>query len=563
MISFDQSEEFLLSLGDSRRLEGDLYGALRLYRRAQAQYNKAQNDLEYLSLYADVYELSGIVDSALTCWFCYLDRVLQDEVPMRDDLVEAYEALVVCYDRKGMPNVSNYYYEKLTKIPGWSNDELGDYLADRKEETEESEERSPFNVVWPPQLADYGDVVARGLELMRRGNFADAKKELEDIPPKSKEYPQAMNLTAICCLMLGKEKKALEAALAGFGQDQNNVELLITLSTAYKAAGQREKGVEIAKKLMLRRDLETEERFKIAALLCELDLHAEAYDYCRALEAQMPYDGNLLYIEGAAAARSGNYEAAISVLDRLVLFYPDAAVARYYAQAFREGKTPEISYVYRVPEEVRKERETYLNFLFSFQEEEPSALYESSRATIDEYLLWCFDEMDGQDYRLQALAISFAFACGAEELLGRLLIDPQIDDVIKVEVARELCLKNYGANYPIVAFGVYQRAAFPKLHLGQKARKKFLEAYAECFVRFGLRSEQIAKLLPSKTEELYHTLKRKEKLGVVKDGKSIAAVIAFLSARNQRKEDLAVITMIMGGDAGEVKGILEAYYEEG
>lgn len=547
---FELNRKELLNHARKSLDRDDIMDALRWANKADRLYKDIQSDYEFQELYADIYECAGITETAIKHWFYALDSAEES------DLNEIYDALGACFEQQGDKGTAAYYYEKLVRRLDWNKDEIDNFLSDFDEP--QPERKTGFQPV-PVREADYTAELGRGVDQMRRGEFKKAKKTFSSIPKGSPQYAKAANLIAISCLMDGDTETAIAFAEEQHRDNPEDVELSVTLATAYKNGGRREEGVSLCKKLIERKDLTNDESFKVAALCCELELHEEAFSYTKKLENSMPFDGNLLYMEGAAAFNAGRIEEGIDVFERLRAVYPDAAVVDYYLSYYKNGGRALMSYLYRVPAGERKRRIAQMNDICTLEKEDAPYYYMDNYSKVRACFAWCFDEMDGQDVELQALAITVALHLDAMDFLQEILLNYEVDDAVKMEIVRTLCVQNRGRELRIVCFNLYHVLSLPKLSLGRKARKKFLEGYAICISQFGLRIEGFSEILPQKAEEFYRALEEKEGLDLVSCAETVAASLCYIGGLKQGGESLRLVSLLLGADPDEVSRVLEVY----
>lgn len=547
---FELNRKELLNRARKSLDRDDIMDALRWANKADRLYKDLQSDYEFQELYADIYESAGITETAIKHWFYALDCAEES------DLNEVYDALGACFEQQGDKGTAAYYYEKLVKRLDWSKDEIDNFLSDFDEP--QPERKTGFQPT-PVREADYTAELGRGVDQMRRGEFKKAKKTFSAIPKGSLQYPKAVNFIAISCLMDGDTGAAIAFSEEQHRENPEDIELSVTLATAYKNGGRRKEGVSICRELLERKDLTNDESFKIAALCCELELHEEAFAYTKKLENSMPFDGNLLFMEGAAAINAGRKKEGIDVFERLCAVYPDAAVVDYYLSYYKNGGEGQMSYLYRVPTRERKRRIAKMNELCTLEKEDAPYYYEDNYSKVRACFAWCFDEMDGQDVELQALAITVALHLDAMDFLQEILLNYEVDDAVKMEIVRTLCVQNRGRALRVVSFNLYHDLALPKLSLGRKARKKFLEGYAICISQFGLRIEGFSEILPQKAEELYRVLEEKEKLDLVSRAETVAASLCSIGGLKQGEESLRIVSLLLGADPDEVSRVLEVY----
>ena len=160
---------------------------------------------------------------------------------------------------------------------------------------------------------------------------------------------------------------------------------------------------------------------------------------------------------------------------------------------------------------------------------------------------------------MQAIAVTLALNADAREYLEDLLLDYQVNDVIKTEVVRNLCIRNKECSLRIVVHNTYQIVTLPTLHIGRKAHKKFMEGYALCMSHFGLRAEGLTELIPPIAGVLYGSLAEKNLLDEVDSAETVAASICSLCGLHEENDALRMLCLIVGANYDKVFRFLEVY----
>lgn len=532
---------------------GDFPSALRFACEIENTYG---GDGDIFVLIADIYENMGLHGSAINYWFKFMD--VCDE----EDLPEIYEGLAVNFLNVGNEAQSAFYYNKLIDV----DDTL---TMENKAEIVEmfsGDKKYPFRFVYPPELADYTKETKMGGLALKNGDLQGALNTLSKVEKGTKEYPVAQEMQAVAHLLSGESEKAEQICLALIQDDPNNIQAIATLSAAYVEQGRLEESKDLALRLCKLPAKTTEEKYKIATVACENDLHGVALELFLELEKELPYDGNMLYFKAVAAFKSGNEELAVRSLETLCSLYPDAAVAQYYLKSIRKymddpagAEYPDISYFYRLPQ---RERDVRLEALITLTKT-PKIEAELLGAIFEKegYFHWCFDELDGMEYDLQYLGIISAERARADDFLRNVLLDSEIKDVLKIELVRLLFLRNEDNSFGAVICNIYREVNTYKLHLGTRARGKFLSAYAAVASKFAMVADGYGERVKYESERLYEFCKEKDCWDVLAKEENIACVIYMLCGFKEIGRTLQKAVDVFGADYILVEKILEELKE--
>lgn len=478
---FDVSADRLLDLADEKMETGDQLGALRLLHKSIEMYGPAAD--EYASL-ADAYEEMGLFLLSADCWFRYLD------VCAEEDAVDGYEGLASCFYNLGNEERSAYYFSKMTHdahVTPLHNFEIGELL--RQQESG----RETFRVIWPPERADYSAEIEEGLNALRVGDFEKAEEAFLRVHPASEGYSSAMNYLAVVYLLSERADKAEELCCKLLERTPDDVSVLSTYVAVLAEQGRTEEGRAVAERLARIPTKNPDELYKIATVCCEHKLYDAAYKHFCVIENIVNYDRPLLYFKAVAAFKSGRLRESAEALGKLLDIFPTAAVARYYYREIRrymeDGKdAPEIDFFYRLPKNERDDRIKALLVLAEMHKKELKAF--CAETDISELIEWCFDEMDGQDMKLQILGATVAFRCDLPDFILDEMLSLEVSDAVKLECLRLLCEKNKSFDCNIVVGEVLRKISFDKLEVGKERRAAFVKAYARSVARFAALDEE-------------------------------------------------------------------------
>ena len=240
-------------------------------------------------------------------------------------------------------------------------------------------------------------------------------------------------------------------------------------------------------------------------------------------------------------------------------------MARYYFRAVREyaegggkGDAPFTSFFYRVPRGIREENAGTLVFLTNMTAENLQMLIR--QPYVNEVLEWAFDESDGQEPQLQAMAAEVLAAGDLQPQLWQMLLDPSVGDVIKIDALRRKCERNKDFSCGVVISDIYCHADFERLELGRKCRQKFISAYAMLFARFAVIGDVRAEDLRFAAQSIYMLLAGADKFSAVKDKESLAGAIYLTVSSSADKRKLRRIVRVLGTTEEEVSELLSAIH---
>lgn len=544
----DLSRKRLGWIADKYYNEGNYLSALKMAYRELDAFGGNGDVFVRLS---DIYEAMNLQGMAINCWFRFLDVADFDELP------DIYEGLAVNFLALGQESQSAYYYNRLIdaddNIPEETKLDIAEAFSTTK--------KDKFRFVYPPHLADYSEEIRLGSKALKSGDCKRAIDELSKVAKGSKQYLQAKEMQAVAHLLEGNADAAEAACKALLSVEPNDVRALATLAAVYLEQGRGEKSKEIALRLSEMNAEDPDELYKIGTVCCENGLHAEAYKKFCILDQKTPYDGRILYFKGVSAYKSGRIGEATAAFETLCTIYPDAEVAKYYLKelrAFKEegGAPPELIYFYHLPQEERENRCRALIQIGKCAKDEAQLF--GLLALHDGYFRWCFDEMDGNDHELQYLGLVTAIHVRADEFVREVLLDYEVADVLKLEALRLLLERNEEAEFGLVLCSIYRRVFLPRVTLGRKRRKKFLEAYAKLASKFIVIKDSYAEKICAATEALYRALEQYDSLDLVDNADDCACAIFMMTGLKELGKDPVAIAAAFDANVDRVRVLLSA-----
>ena len=518
-MQIDLSSDRLIGIAADLVEEHNYIGALKMLNK-NAERNL--NDEDSYMLYAEIFDDTGLYEKCVNGWFKYIDCTFSEE------LSEAYEGLAVAYMNLGNEHFSAYYYNKLlSDADGIDAETRGDILNSFL-----GNEPNPLKFVYPPKLADCSDIISSGIDAMRSGEYDKAIDEFEKVHEENEAYVSARNYIAMCNIICDKCDEAEQECLAVLKIKPDSVQALTTLAAVKTEQKKVEESRTLAKKLLTLNVTSNEDIYKIATVCCENKMHAEAYELFCKLEDELFYDSSVLYFKAVSAFNSGKFEESFAAFDKMLTIYPDAVTARYYYEKAREaaesGTEMELSYFYRLPQNVRESSLKLLAAFSKLKNQEAKKLF--GIADLTDCILWCFDETEGaSDSELQFLGGLCAVKAGLDGLVCDILLNAFLSDGLKVRILTLIGERNEANSFGVVICHLYKRVNFQALSIGRLKRRNFVSAYARLTAHFGIIDESYSEAFARAAENLYKRLESEGRLACAADTDALTAAIYSLS----------------------------------
>lgn len=515
----DLSDDRLIALAADLVDNHNYIGALKMLNK---NAELSGNDDDSLMLYAEIFDDMGLYEKCVNGWFKYVDEA------EFADLSDCYEGLAVSYMNLGNEHYSAYYYNKLLS----ESDEVDPEMREEILREFVSTDENPLKFSYPPSLEDCSEYIAGGIAHMKAGEYEQAIEEFEKVGEGNPKYLAARNYVAMCKIISDRCDEAEQECLNVLEKYPDDVQALTTLAAVKTEAGKREEALDLAKKLLSLELTDPESIYKIATVCCENKLHAEAYGLFKRLTGELQYDLNIMYFKAVSAFNSGKYEESFDAFDELCTIYPEAVTARYcYRQAKgmkESGEISELSYFYRLPNEVR---ESSLKLLAAYMRLSGAAAKKlAGEVDLTDCIRWCFDEIEGfGGSELQLLAAQVAVKAGLDEVVRDILLDAFVDDRLKLDVLTSLAERNEFGCFGVVVCHVYRRITMTSLDIGRLKRKYFVQAYARLVAHFSVLDDEYGVEFAAAAERLYQKLFKEGRLEAAENVEVLTAAIYCLS----------------------------------
>lgn len=543
-IKFDISEERLLDIANTKFKDGNLRATLRLLHKKIELYGA---DTETLARLADCYEVLELFEQATEYWMHYLDICDIDEE------YEAFEGLMVCMLKLNNEKASSYYN---TRVANLMDSNLTSKLQDEILEHEYLQKRSKISVVWPRESQDFSEELAKGVKLLKAGHIHKAKEVFNAIPEGSSYQLTALNYLTVASLLDGYLDIAEENCKKALNIDAKNVVALTNYAAILHEQNKHDESKEITKELLQVHTDEKEELYKIAIICCENGFYAEAFDRFQKLEENGELDHILLNFKAVSAFMCNKIDASLYELSKLIDYYPNAYVARYFYEQiseYKKGKIEKanINFYYKLPE---PEREQRLDLLLSILEKKDDSEFSLSENQFQKLFYWPFDENSEVTGQLQMIAIAVASKLKKFDALKQLLYKMKINDEYKIEILRQMALHNQPFEVGVNANGIFTKVYFQPLKIAKKRKKYFIQAQALLFSRFAILG-QYSILFNNTLQSIYKNLASNDNLELIDNAKDLACV-AFITCLKANKEQVNRHIQFFDADAEKVNKIL-------
>jgi len=502
-------------------------------------------DEDSLMLYAEIYDDLGLCEMCINGWFRYLDEASPDS-----PLSECYEGLAVNYMNIDKPQYSAFYYNKLLFESRDIDEEtraqiLKDFLT---------EEENPLKFVWPPKLADCSETIKEGILKLREGDYEKAEEIFGQVHEDNPRYAEARNYVAMCKIILDKHAEAEEECLNILKKFPQNVQAMSTLTAVKCETGETKEALELTDRLLKIKTDNQDEIFKIVTVCAENKMHAEAYRQILKLYGEIAHEKPVMFFKAVSAYNCGKIAESLNAFDDLVTLYPDAVTARYYYDKVRGGECEkELTYYYRLPQELREKALKYISDYIKLSPREAKS-FEGFFELYD-CIKWCLDEC-GNDDEIKMLAAQVSVRAGFDDIVRNILLDAFCNDALKIETLMRLARRNEDNDFGLTIYHIYKCVPTHKLEIGRLKRKIFVEAYAGLLAHFGILDEDNGDSLAHATEYVYEKLCAEGRLNEVKKQDVLSAAIYALSGVDERNVTGTDICKFFGVKRSDVYNLI-------
>ncbi len=495
------------------------------------------NDENTYFLYAEIFDELDLEEKAIHYLYNSLDYLGDAEYAADQDPSECYKGLAVCYMELGDRKACSYYYRLYLSCEREQSDTDDDSMDDVEDfvsgADDSSKAKSPLRFVYPPEIADFSDVMDLGIRYVMNDQPARAMQEFEKIPKGNELHYSACINIATCLVLLDRYNDAERVCRYVLDAEPDSLLATIMLSSVRMEQGKTEEARSLARKVLGMEIDNADTLNKECMLLCQTGLHKEAYEcFTRLMEEFNVYKLQTLYFRAVAAYNAGMGQECIDAINLLLDIFP-VAVTAIYMQGYMKseitnGTYNPLPYVYSLPDNITA---GYLSILIAYMSMSATQAREAYRKEdLAEAILWCFDgEYEEDKEKVQEIALPLAVNVGEYDLVRDYLLERRVSNDIKIDTLVTLAMRNVDEQYGVVISDMIYHVRFRKLTIGRKARKHFIAAYATVCAKFSFLDELLGDKLAPAVEKVYKVMESKGRLDRCEDENALSMVIYMVS----------------------------------
>lgn len=545
VILFKKEEKNLLSIANEKIECGDIEGALSVYLEIEklGKFN--------LSLYreiANLYTQLEMYSESITYWFKYLNYV------SKRHYAEAYNGLGGNFYLAGVTDLAAYYFNLQISDDGDDEYPFDDYIYELFYQSNDGEEKLPFKVIDTQAEVDK-ESIKEAKKLFEKEPKV-AYELLNNIKECSAEYENACLTVAAFYMVDGNYEKAVEKYGEISSSSENYDYALNNLFGAYFCLKNYKKVDEI---LLLMQKLDCAEYEQLAKFFHLIRAAGDndlAYNYSIYMR-KLFSTPNLYYYSGIASYNCAHFEEA---QEWFLLYYKvtNCYFAHYAIEAClakMQGKKrypDRLPYMFSLPESKCKELEKLAPEYFTMTKRQlskkASEIYDFAEATLST-----------NKTELQIIAcqlVSFIGGTKAVKYLKNLLLNPILQDIVKVTIVSLLVEMGNSGLTGMVYGNVFSRVPFEKVEFTEDQADVFLTAYAIAFGRLSPYDEEELYKLKISAYHIYYALIGNGNVKKVNDVIALASYITINAGMKIRLSAEEIIEYV-GSTVEDVNKIIK------
>lgn len=472
VIQFNPDIERYRKLARQKLEQDKLYDALGFLFSAL----KIGETYELFGDIANVYSEMGLLELSNKYWFYYLDRCPKEKVTV------AYEEIAINYFYADNLLASGYYFHKKVSIDGFiSRENLDQEIIDFYSDA--VNQRNAYYVAYPFDRADYSNKIKQAKRDMALTDFRSAEKIFSTIPNECLSEDVSGDY-ALTLFLQKKDDKAIDVCKDSLEKNGKNLTAFCSLSTIYKAKGDKEKAEYYYKEALSCRTGDRLEDYKLAPVALENGDTKVACECLKTIIEDRPYDVDMKFFYALAQMNSGQYEKAYKTLAEAYRTNPEDIVVKYFldeAKALYEGDT---SFEKNLPLEYHKELPKQTVAYYKRRIRDLSEGLEKGRKKFntEEYLnliKWGL-EQDDLSLAQKCIYLGVNFGVLGKEVLLKQLLSYLVSERVKRAIVFWLIAVGYKQKFSIVANGIFVSVKPAKLvfEKDERCSSFLISAYA-------------------------------------------------------------------------------------
>ncbi len=316
-------------------------------------------------------------------------------------------------------------------------------------------------------------------KLIANGEYAYAKKILEEVPPQSKDYVEALNLIAM--IYLGEEKFLSSALVCDtiLEKAPTDVNALTTKIVSLHYANNIKERDSVVKDLVAINFEKEQDIKKIATCMQQIKNEEYALKYYKKLSELSPYEKDTNLTLALLYHNVNKNELAHSILVRLAKIYPDCETVRYFAQNLKEEEKFDITPI--IPQDEQERRFNEVNDrLSSLKTVERVVNYTKKHKEFYLLLKWL---INSPQHKIAGHVASFlAQSQYFHPMIRELLVSPNVSYAVKKSCLPDFLETAQKKNFAMFLQDVLQffKPHQPKLDVPDVIKSAYWTVYANC-----------------------------------------------------------------------------------
>ncbi|MBQ7408243.1 MAG: hypothetical protein IJW13_03105 [Clostridia bacterium] len=519
VIQFVKSGKILAEIADEKAADGDFEGALSNYLEIERVYKFSG---ELFRNIANSFTQLGMYEMSITYWFKFLNYV------SKRHYAEAYNGLGGNYYLLKNNELAAYYFNLQINDKGDKELPFDDYMYQLFFAAQENAR--------PIKLVDaQGEIDSKNIEKAKRTfekNPTEAYNLLSEIKSDSSQYGNALITMAAFNMVNEKIDLAVEQYKQALDYSEQREYALNNLLGCYAVLNDYEKADTVVQQLKSNDCKDFDQCAKFFHLFHALNDNAGAYTYALYLSAIFD-NPDLYYYTACAAFNCEKYDEAEELFNkhyRITDFFVSLEHAKLCKnpKRFKKKRAEKISYMQELHpsyiSQLEKSVARYMTMSAASFKRRASDLIELSRL--------CFgtSRLDLQGLSCQLVAILKNNR--AEKYLKNLLIDPAVNDKVKILILSLLVDMENDKLTGLVYGGVYTRIQYEKVQFTEENGEVFYSAYAVAFGRIAPYDESVLYKLKISAYDIYYKLISNGTARKVSDVIALAAIIILRAGIN-------------------------------
>lgn len=422
-----QRVKYYKKLADERAENGDLLGALGLYRTV---YEFDKTDIRGIIDLADCYADMGLLELSNRYWFKFLNIAPKDRQSM------AFEELAINFFYMENLWAAGYYFHLKVERDGFISEEgLDEEIINFF--SSETIKKEGYYLAYPFNKADYGPVAKSGKRALTSGDAKLAIKQFSKIPAEcrteeiSGDYATALFLEK-------KDDEVIKVCKDSLSRHGENVTALCVLSSLYNDKKDEDKANYYYERALKCYKGDKREGYKLVTCAIERGDDAVAEREMKKILEERSFDDVMNFFYGISKANQGDFEGARKCFSKSYRLDPEDKIYAFYANlAEKFVKDPSVSdaylpfkYVKALPAKTDKAYKREINAFISGKK-----LYNDLQNKNNIDILCC--ELYSEDVKVAksaAFLLSSVYDNDVREIFNLALIDPDLSNEIKSSI---------------------------------------------------------------------------------------------------------------------------------